>query len=354
VPRFSMGSPAVHVLAGARARMVDVSREGHTWEFLRLTGAPSVRQCGGRKTSASPVLPRTATSMGSRASGTSPHSSRVGTTLDGIWGPQIATSSPPGDAQPGRQCGQIHQQEGKSDRASFTASLTPFSAAVFFTFARSAPLSDFRAMVIRLTPKTTTSSVADGVQGIVQRRGRARLARAGTGGRTLVKCILADIFLPDPYHPCRGGGRDEPIFRIVHGGTFRNWRAKHGLYYLGHRCYKTHGCCGRDGQIFPAGRFNSAETVFRPHLQFTSQRWLTRPRGNRSSAFLRACVYATASLAAFTGRPLITFRAGLALKTVGSLVKGLMPLRSLVAGFLTTTMRTSPGTMKMPFFFSSA
>ena len=62
--------------------------------------------------------------------------------------------------------------------------------------------------------------------------------------------------------------------------------------------------------------------------------------------------YATASLAAFTGRPLITLRAGLALNTVGSLVKGLMPLRSLVAGFFTTTMRTRPGTTKTPFFFS--
>ena len=31
-----------------------------------------------------------------------------------------------------------------SDCASFTASATPFSAAVRFTFARSAPLSDFR------------------------------------------------------------------------------------------------------------------------------------------------------------------------------------------------------------------
>ena len=61
-----------------------------------------------------------------------------------------------------------------------------------------------------------------------------------------------------------------------------------------------------------------------------------------------------ASLAAFTGRPLTTLRAGLALKIVASLVKGLMPFRSLVAGFLTTTMRTSPGTTKMPFFFSSA
>ena len=48
--------------------------------------------------------------------------------------------------------------------------------------------------------------------------------------------------------------------------------------------------------------------------------------------------YATASLAAFTARALTTLRAGLAVKTVGSLVNGLMPLRSLGAGFLTTTM----------------
>ena len=43
--------------------------------------------------------------------------------------------------------------------------------------------------------------------------------------------------------------------------------------------------------------------------------------------------YATASLAAFTGRPLMTLRAGLALKTVGSLVNGLMSLVVLNAIF---------------------
>ena len=40
----------------------------------------------------------------------------------------------------------------------------------------------------------------------------------------------------------------------------------------------------------------------------------------------------TASFAAFTGRALIIFRAGLALNTVGSFVNGLMPARSFVAG----------------------
>src|SRR5262245_14076936 len=61
----------------------------------------------------------------------------------------------------------------------------------------------------------------------------------------------------------------------------------------------------------------------------------------------------TASLAALTGRALIIFRAGLALNTVGSLVKGLMPLRALVAGFLMTTNFAKPGTKNAPVLFSS-
>src|SRR5664279_1526125 len=63
--------------------------------------------------------------------------------------------------------------------------------------------------------------------------------------------------------------------------------------------------------------------------------------------------YATASLAALTARALTTLRAGLALKTVSRPVNGLMPLRSLVAGFFTTNMRQRPGTTKRAFFFSS-
>src|SRR5450759_4910526 len=61
----------------------------------------------------------------------------------------------------------------------------------------------------------------------------------------------------------------------------------------------------------------------------------------------------TASFAAFTGRALMTFRAGLALNSIGSLVKGLMPLRALVAGFLMTTNFAKPGTKKAPVFLSS-
>src|SRR6185437_8136788 len=53
---------------------------------------------------------------------------------------------------------------------------------------------------------------------------------------------------------------------------------------------------------------------------------------------------ATASLAALTGRARTIFRAGLALKIVGSFVNGLMPGRALVAGFLITTNLANPGT----------
>src|ERR1700722_12692236 len=63
--------------------------------------------------------------------------------------------------------------------------------------------------------------------------------------------------------------------------------------------------------------------------------------------------HATASLVAFTGRALMIFRAGLALKTVGSFVNGLMPLRAFTAGFLMTTNLANPGTTKAPVFLSS-
>src|SRR5262249_1002409 len=62
--------------------------------------------------------------------------------------------------------------------------------------------------------------------------------------------------------------------------------------------------------------------------------------------------YDTASLAAFTGRALMIFRAGFALNIVGSFVNGLMPLRSFVAGFLMTTNLANPGTKKAPVFLS--
>jgi|SRR5689334_2010904 hypothetical protein len=63
--------------------------------------------------------------------------------------------------------------------------------------------------------------------------------------------------------------------------------------------------------------------------------------------------YITAALTAFTGRALTTFRAGFALKIIGSFVNGLMPLRSFVAGFLMTTNLANPGRTKAPDLLSS-
>jgi hypothetical protein len=60
-----------------------------------------------------------------------------------------------------------------------------------------------------------------------------------------------------------------------------------------------------------------------------------------------------ASLAAFTGRALMIFRAGFALNIVGSFVNGLMPFRAFVAGFLMTINLAKPGTKKAPAFLSS-
>src|SRR3954471_14890644 len=54
------------------------------------------------------------------------------------------------------------------------------------------------------------------------------------------------------------------------------------------------------------------------------------------------------SFSAFSGRTLMTLRAGLALNIVSSLVKGLIPLRALVAGLWTTLIFTRPGTANTP------
>ena len=74
------------------------------------------------------------------------------------------------------------------------------------------------------------------------------------------------------------------------------------------------------------------------------------PTHTRLAVKLNRCFrrYDTASLAAFTGRALMIFRAGFALNIVGSFVNGLMPLRSFVAGFLMTTNLANPGTKKAP------
>jgi hypothetical protein len=69
-------------------------------------------------------------------------------------------------------------------------------------------------------------------------------------------------------------------------------------------------------------------------------------RGSSKTAY-------TESFAALTGRARTIFRAGLALNVIGSLVKGLVPWRSFVAGFLITTNFAKPGTRKTPVLLSS-
>src|SRR3954466_14428037 len=54
------------------------------------------------------------------------------------------------------------------------------------------------------------------------------------------------------------------------------------------------------------------------------------------------------SFRALSGRTLMTLRAGLALNICSCLVKGLIPLRALVAGLLMTMIFIKPGTAKMP------
>merc|ERR1719174_2392088 len=60
------------------------------------------------------------------------------------------------------------------------------------------------------------------------------------------------------------------------------------------------------------------------------------------------------SLSFFIGRQRTVFEAGLALKTHGSLVKGLMPLRAFVAGLFFSFMLSMPATLKEPDVFTCA
>ena len=60
------------------------------------------------------------------------------------------------------------------------------------------------------------------------------------------------------------------------------------------------------------------------------------------------------SLSFFMGKAFTVFEAGLALKTQGSLVKGLTPLRAGVAGFFFYFKFNAPARLKGPLFFSSS
>merc|ERR1740124_1028405 len=61
----------------------------------------------------------------------------------------------------------------------------------------------------------------------------------------------------------------------------------------------------------------------------------------------------TISLNFFIGKHLTVLLAGLALKTQGSLVNGLMPFFAAVAGFFLSFMLSTPPSLNLPFFFSS-
>src|SRR4051812_41482397 len=72
-------------------------------------------------------------------------------------------------------------------------------------------------------------------------------------------------------------------------------------------------------------------------------------RGLYFSLSLRwGMAYLAMSLRAFKGRTLTTRRAGLALNICSCLVKGLMPLRALVAGLLTMVIFMRPGRANTP------
>merc|ERR1719311_828088 len=58
------------------------------------------------------------------------------------------------------------------------------------------------------------------------------------------------------------------------------------------------------------------------------------------------------SLSFFMGKAFTVLEAGLASKTQGSLVKGLMPLRAGRAGFFLSFKRRAPASLKEPFFLS--
>src|SRR5262249_23996608 len=67
----------------------------------------------------------------------------------------------------------------------------------------------------------------------------------------------------------------------------------------------------------------------------------------------RGVDHASASLIALMGRARTALLAGFAANVIGSLVKGLMPWRALVAGRFTTRHLAKPGSVNTPDFFIS-
>merc|ERR1712185_866577 len=82
---------------------------------------------------------------------------------------------------------------------------------------------------------------------------------------------------------------------------------------------------------------------------FHAQCWSaprTRP------ALLRRHDLQSSSLSFFIAKHFTVFDAGFALKTHGSLVKGLIPLRAFVAGLFFSFMFSIPPSLKEPDFFT--
>src|SRR6266700_574854 len=97
-----------------------------------------------------------------------------------------------------------------------------------------------------------------------------------------------------------------------------------------------------------AARFRVRVSIPRQNCKRLEQR-----RSNKGPRTAGALSFQTASFAALTGLARTILRAGLAVNIIAWPVNGLVPLRALVAGFLTTTNLAKPGTRNTPFFFSS-
>ena len=110
----------------------------------------------------------------------------------------------------------------------------------------------------------------------------------------------------------------------------------------------------------PAGRATGALVLIVPamsgivtaeHHLVVSHRSLRRLAKEPAATTLPA--HQTASLATFSGEALTDLLAGFAANCIGSLVKGLTPMRASVAGLFTTDIFTKPGMTNSPDSLSS-
>merc|ERR1719159_1619481 len=93
-----------------------------------------------------------------------------------------------------------------------------------------------------------------------------------------------------------------------------------------------------------------------PRLESTKHRLCPLPTcsNDTTRTCYRLCPHflQSNSLSFFIGRQRTVFEAGFALKTQGSLVKGLKPLRAFVAGLFFSFMLSMPASLKEPDFFT--